>query len=230
MAADNAPLTVVPTRRGRRLLWGLLALVVLIFAILGILAFVESRRESSGRRTTIVTNGVSPSGQGSLVAPPRLLDDFTLTSQAGTPVALHELRGKAVLLFFGFTNCPNICPTTLSEFRAVKRALGNDADKLAVVFISVDPEQDTVETLRQYVNAFDPGFVGLRGDQATLAKIGPQYDLYYQKQPLGDGTYTVDHTAISYLIDPTGKLRTIYPYGTPAAGITTDIRALLAQP
>ncbi|HEY8597546.1 MAG TPA: SCO family protein [Thermomicrobiales bacterium] len=230
MTADNAPLTIAPTRRGRRLLWGLLALVAVALALLGILSLLESRREPSGRRTTIVTNGVSPSGQGSQVTPPRPLDDFTLTSQTGTPVALHELRGKAVLLFFGFTNCPNICPTTLSEFRSVKRGLGADAEKLAVVFVSVDPEQDTIERLRQYVGTFDPGFIGLRGDQATLAKIGPQYDLYYQRQPLGDGTYTVDHTAISYLIDPSGKLRTIYPYGTPAAALTTDIRALLAQP
>lgn len=230
MADETYPLVAAPARRGRRLLWALLALLVLGLALALVFSLIESRRAPSGRRTTIVTNGASPSGQGSLVAPPRALDDFTLTSQNGTPVALHDLRGKAVLLFFGFTNCPNICPTTLSEFRTVKRGLGADADKLAVVFISVDPEQDTIERLRQYVDAFDPSFIGLRGDTATLAKIGPQYDLYYQKQPLGDGTYTVDHTAISYLIDPEGKLRTIYPYGTPAAGITTDIRALLAQP
>lgn len=236
MTIETPSRSVVPAWRGRRLLWGLLALLLLILVIATAFSLIEARRDPAGavppvvgRRSTLPLGGPSPSGQGSLVEPPRALSDFTLTDQTGQPVSLHELRGKVILLFFGFTNCPNVCPTTLAEFRAVKRGLGADADKLAVVFISVDPEQDTTERLRQYVGAFDPSFIGLRGDQATLARIGPEYDLYYQRQPLGDGTYTVDHTAISYLIGADGTLRTIYPYGTPAEGLATDVRALLAQ-
>lgn len=229
MSTDNP--TVIPglATTGRRRSWALPALLLVALAIAHAFSLIEARREPSGRRSTIPIGGASPSGQGSLVVPPRALSDFTLSNQEGQPLALHSLRGKPILLFFGFTNCPSICPTTLAEFRAVKRGLGPESEKLAVVFISVDPEQDTTERLRQYVGAFDPTFIGLRGDEATLKRIGPEYDLFYQRQPLGDGTYTVDHTAISYLIDADGMLRTIYPYGTPAEGITTDVRALLGQ-
>jgi protein SCO1/2 len=216
-----------PVARRRRILLALSALALLVIVGAGAFSLVESRSETGGRRSTLPLGAASPSGQGSMVEPPRALSNFTLTDQRGQAVSLADLRGKAVLLFFGFTNCPSICPTTMAEFRAAKRSLGPDGDRVAAVLISVDPERDTPERLGQYLGAFDPSFVGLRGDTATLGRIGPEYDLYYERQPLGDGEYTIDHTAISYLIDPEGRLRTVYPYGTPGAGIATDLRAIL---
>jgi protein SCO1/2 len=175
--------------------------------------------------------GPSPSGQGSLVEPPTRLSDFTLTSQTGAPVSLEELRGRVVLLFFGFTNCPDICPLTLGEFKNVKRLLGPDAERAAFIFISVDGERDNAERLRTYVGAFDPAFIGLQGDTATLDRIGPEYDLVYRKQETGgSGGYAMAHTATAFLIDPEGKLRIVFPYGTPAEALATDVRTFLAQP
>lgn len=215
----------------RRTLWLVLGLLVIVVAGLALFGAVEARRDVRPSAATLPLGGPSTSGQGSLVTPPRALSDFTLPSQAGTPLALGELRGRVVLLLFGFTHCPDVCPTTLGEFKGVKRILGPEADRVAFVFVSVDSERDTVETLRAYVGAFDPGFIGLQGDPGTLARIGPEYDLVYQKQPpTSPGEYTVTHTATAFLIDQTGKLRVVFPYGVPADALSTDVRALLAQP
>lgn len=220
-----------PAGAHRRLLWASFALALLLVAGLGGAALLATRDEPAGPPKTLPIGGPSTSGQGSLISPPRALTDFALTSHRGTPLSLGDLRGKAVLLFFGYTRCPDFCPTTLVEFRDVKRALGAEAADVAFVFVSVDAESDTAEALGQYVTNFDPEFIGLRGDAATLARVGPEYDLYFQKRAVDGATgYLIDHTATTYLIDREGRLRIIFPYGTPASAIATDIRALLAQP
>lgn len=217
-----------PVARRRRILLALSALSLLVIVAATAFSLFESRRETDVRRSTLPLGAASPSGQGSMVEPPRTLTNFTLTDQRGQSVSLADFRGKPILLFFGFTNCPSICPTTMAEFRAAKRGLGSDGDRVTAILISLDPERDTAERLGQYLGAFDPSFVGLRGDAATLGRIGTEYDLYYERQPLGEGGYTIDHTAVSYLIDAEGRLRTVYPYGTPGVGIATDLRAILA--
>ena len=215
----------------RRRLWLLFGLVLLLVIALGTGALIATRDDSQQPKATLPIGGASESGQGSLVSPPRTLTDFTLTSHEGTPLRLSDLRGKAVLLFFGYTRCPDFCPTTLVEFRDVKRDLGADAANVAFVFISVDAEADSPEILGQYITNFDPAFIGLHGDAATLSRIGPEYDLYFRKRDVGGATgYLIDHTAITYLIDRDGRLAIIFPYGTPAAAMATDIRAILAQP
>lgn len=169
--------------------------------------------------------------QGTAIEPPVALSDFTMPSSLGRDVSLSELRGKPTLLFFGYTFCPDVCPLTLSEFKRVKEQLGADGEQVNYVFVSVDPERDTPEVLARYVGAFDPAFVGLQGDDATLRRIGKEYGLFYQKSAV-EGTsasYLVDHTAASFLIDKDGQLRVVFGYGTPVEGIKAGVERLLAE-
>jgi protein SCO1/2 len=219
--------TLAP-RHTRRLLWALLAVIVLALIAVGGFSLFEARRDAQASRSSLVLGGPSPSGMGSLIANPHPLTDFTLTDGNGQPLALSALRGKPTLLFFGFTQCPDFCPTTLAEFKGAKRALGADADKLHVVFISVDPDRDTNAVIKRYLAAFDPSFIGLRSDDATLGRIAADYDLTYRKVPLPSGGYTVDHTATAFLIDAQGQLRVVYPYGTPASALAKDTRTFFA--
>jgi protein SCO1 len=220
--------SIVPSRRVLLIALALLALALGGVAALGL---YESRAGRRGESSALPLGGPSASGQGSLVEPPTALADFALTSQTGAPVRLSDLRGRAVLLFFGFTNCPDVCPLTLGEFKAAKRLLGAEAERTAFVFVSVDGERDNAERLRAYVGAFDPAFIGLQGDAATLDRIAPEFDLVYRKQDSGgSGGYAMAHTATSFLIDPAGRLRVVFPYGTPAEALATDIRAFLANP
>ena len=166
---------------------------------------------------------------GTVLNPPRPLEDFTLTDHTGAPFSLSDLRGRPALVFFGFTNCPDICPTTLGEFKRVKSLLGRDADEVAFVFVSVDPQRDTPERLAEYVGAFDPAFIGLTGDDAALRPIAQEFGVYYQAVPLegSETAYTVDHTASSFALDREGRLAIVFSYGTPPDAIVQRIRALL---
>lgn len=224
MSGESTSTQPIAPPRNRRLLWALLAVIVLALVAVGGFSLFEARRDAQASRSSIVLSGTSPSGTGSLVANPHALTDFTLTDADGQPFALSMLRGKPTLLFFGFTQCPDLCPTTLAEFKGAKRALGADADKLQVVFISVDPDHDTNATIKSYLAAFDPSFIGLRGDDAVLARVASEYDLTYRKVALPSGGYTVDHTATAFLIDAQGRLRVVYPYGIPASAFARDAR------
>ena len=166
---------------------------------------------------------------GTVLNPPRPLEDFTLTDHTGAPFSLSDLRGRPALVFFGFTNCPDICPTTLGEFKRVKSLLGRDADEVAFVFVSVDPQRDTPERLAEYVGAFDPAFIGLTGDDAALRPIAQEFGVYYQAVPLegSETAYTVDHTASSFALDREGRLAIVFSYGTLPDAIVQRIRALL---
>jgi protein SCO1/2 len=130
---------------------------------------------------------------------------FRLTDQNGQPFSDQDLRGKSFLVFFGFTHCPDACPTTLLEISEIMRELGSDADRTAALFITVDPERDTPEALKDYLSSFDPHVRGLSGDSADVAAVAKAYRVYYRKIPLDDGDYTMDHTAIVYLMDKEGR-------------------------
>ncbi len=162
--------------------------------------------------------------------------DFALTDHNGKKVTLADYRGRVVTVFFGFTQCPDVCPTALAEMRAVVEKLGADGQKLQVLFITIDPERDTQALLSQYVPAFNPTFVGLYGDAETTARVAKDFKVFYQKVAgKTPGSYTMDHTAGTYVFDPQGKLRLFVrppPSGEPAATtadrLIGDIRLLLA--
>jgi protein SCO1/2 len=130
---------------------------------------------------------------------------FRLTDQDGRTMTEQDLMGRASLVFFGFTHCPDVCPTTLFDISEVMRALGPDADRIKPVFITVDPERDTQPVLKDYLSSFDPHLSGLTGDRTSIAAVAKEYRVYFKKVPLDDGGYTMDHTAIVYLMNKSGQ-------------------------
>ena len=151
---------------------------------------------------------------------------FELRDSDGKPRKLSDFQGKAVLLFFGFTQCPDVCPTALTRASAVKKQLGADGDKLAVIFVTIDPERDSPAMLKDYTAAFDPSFVGLHGDLKTTAETAAAFRIFYSKVPTG-ASYTMDHTATSYVYDPKGRLRLAVSHSLGADALASDIRTLL---
>ena len=172
----------------------------------------------------------TPKFKGSDVTGSAFGRDFALVDADGKPRTLADYRGKAVVLFFGYTQCPDVCPTTLSMLAGAMKALGADADRVQVLFVTVDPERDTAELLRQYVPAFDPRFVGLRGDAAQTEAVAKEFRIIYQKVPgATPETYTVDHSAGLFLFDPAGRLRVYEGHGQPPETLAHDLRALLNE-
>jgi protein SCO1/2 len=153
--------------------------------------------------------------------------ELNLTDHDGRPRTLADFRGKVVTVFFGFTHCPDVCPVTLAEMAQVVRELGPDGDRVQVLFVTVDPERDTQQVLRQYVPSFDPKFLGLYGDAQATARAAKAFKIYYQKQPAKDGRYSVDHSAGTYILDGEGRLRLFAQYGAGAPALLHDIRILL---
>jgi protein SCO1/2 len=151
-----------------------------------------------------------------------------LPDTSGQPRRLEDFRGKAVVLFFGFTHCPDVCPTTLADLAGVMKALGPDAARVQVLFVTLDPERDTPGALDQYVHAFDPRFIGLRGDAAATQRVAKEFKIYYEKRKQGD-TYTIDHSAQSYVIDPQGRLRLLVRHDRLATDLPEDLRTLLGE-
>jgi protein SCO1/2 len=154
--------------------------------------------------------------------------DFHLNDTSGKARTLADYRGKAVVIFFGYTQCPDFCPTTLAELAEVMKRLGPDADRVQVLFVTVDPERDTPELLSKYVPAFDPRFAGLYGDAAATERTAKEFKIVYQKQPgATPGSYTVDHSAGTYIFDPQGRLRLYVSYGQGPEVFAHDLRELL---
>jgi len=154
--------------------------------------------------------------------------DFALTDHAGKPRTLADFRGKAVVLFFGYTQCPDVCPTTLAALAEAMRQLGADAAKVQVLFVTVDPERDTRELMSSYVTAFNPSFLGLSGDADATARTAKEFKILYQKQPgRTPESYTMDHSAGTFIFDPQGRLRLYVGYGQGADVFAHDIRELL---
>jgi protein SCO1/2 len=154
--------------------------------------------------------------------------DFRLPDQHGQERSLQDFRGKVVVVFFGYAQCPDVCPTSMAELAQVKQELGADGDKLQGVFVTVDPERDTPEVLQAYMANFDPSFVALRGSPDALAVMAKDFKVYYKKV---DGktptSYTMDHSAGSYVYDPQGRLRLYTRYGSGAQALLSDVRQLL---
>lgn len=144
-------------------------------------------------------------GLKTVTAPAAIGGPFQLVDQTGRAVSEQDLKGKPTLIFFGFTHCPDVCPTSLFEISEVLKAMGSDADKVNAWFVSVDPERDTAATMKDYLSSFDPHLKGLTGDPADVAKVLSAYRVYARKVPLKDGDYTMDHTALVYLMDRDGK-------------------------
>ena len=155
--------------------------------------------------------------------------DFALTDHTGKPRTLADFRGKAVVIFFGYTQCPDVCPTTMTGMAEAMKQLGADAAKVQVLFVTVDPERDTKELLAQYVPVFNPSFLGLYADADTIARTAQEFRVFYKKQPGSTpNTYTVDHTAGSYVYDPQGKLRLYIKHGEKPELISKDLKLLVA--
>ncbi len=156
--------------------------------------------------------------------------DFQLTDHNGQPRTLKDFSGKIVVLFFGYTQCPDVCPTTLSELAEVKKLLGKDGDRLQGLFVTVDPERDTPEMLKAYMANFDPTFVALVPTPTQLPALAKDYKVYYKKAEGKTPTsYSMDHSAGSYIYDTQGKLRLYTRYGSGPAALVSDIQLLLQQ-
>jgi len=166
-----------------------------------------------------------------VLEPPRPAPDFTLRTPAGAEFRLARHRGDVVALTFGYTFCPDVCPTTLAELTQVRARLGAAARRLHVVFITVDPERDTPERVRAYTRAFDATVIGLLGTAEELARVRKAYGVTAQKRvvPGTSAAYLVDHSAFVYIIDPEGRLRLMFPFGTSIDDMTHDIELLLRR-
>ena len=151
-----------------------------------------------------------------------------LADTSGKLRHLSDFRGKAVVVFFGFTHCPDVCPTTLADLARVMEDLGAEANRVQVLFITVDPERDAPESLGSYVHAFDPRFIALRGDPDATQRVAKDFKIYYEKRKQGD-SYTVDHSAQSYVFDPQGRLRLLVRPQGIAADLPDDLRVLLKE-
>ena len=166
--------------------------------------------------------GVSKVAQPAAIGGP-----FQLTDQHGKAVTDKNLKGKPTLIFFGYTHCPDVCPTSLFEISEVLRVMGKDADKVNAVFISVDPERDTPATMKDYLSSFDPHLEGLSGDPAETAKVITSYRVYAKKVPTKDGDYTMDHTALIYLMDKDGKFVAPFNLKRKPEEAATDLKRYL---
>lgn len=156
--------------------------------------------------------------------------DFSLTDHNGKPRTIADFRGKLVFVFFGYTHCPDICPTTLSDMAGIMKSLGPDADKLQVLFITLDPERDTPEVMAGFVPAFHPAFLGLYGDRPATEKVARDFKIFQQRVPGSDGkSYTIDHTAASYVFDTRGNLRLFVRHGQNGAPLLDDLKLLLSE-
>lgn len=168
--------------------------------------------------------------QGSLIEPPIKAPDIELIDQDGHPFRLSDHLGKVVLVFFGYTNCPDVCPLTLSDFKLIKADLGEHTDQVSYVFVTVDPERDTQERLKAYLANFDPSFVGLTGSLSELESVWKAYGVYQAKQDTGSAAgYLVDHTARTYAIDKNGDLRLTYPFEMERQALLEDVSQLIQE-
>jgi protein SCO1/2 len=156
--------------------------------------------------------------------------ELSLPDVDGKLRTLADFKGKVTLVFFGYTQCPDVCPTTLAELAAVKRELGKDGDRVQGVFVSVDPQRDTAEILKAYMASFDPGFVALRGTPEQIQATARNFKVFYAQVPgKTEGSYTVDHTAGTYVFDASGKVRLFVRYGSGAEALRHDLKLLLAE-
>lgn len=177
----------------------------------------------------LVLNQPAHAFEGGEYSPPQPAPPLNLTTQHNEPFSLADQAGKVTLVYFGYTTCPDYCPTTMSDFTVVKELLGDDADRVQFVLVTFEPERDTADRLRQYLSFFDEDFLGLWGDQAQTDDVLQDYGVTVIRvdQPESATEYLLDHSTRTYVIDPDGQLRLSFAYGLPPESMATDIRALL---
>jgi protein SCO1/2 len=166
-------------------------------------------------------------GMRNVAAPAAIGGPFQMTDQTGRTVTEKSLQGRPTLIFFGFTHCPDICPTSLFEISEVLRAMGNEADRVNAYFVSVDPERDSTATMKDYLSSFDPHLKGLTGDPDEVAKMLSAFRVYARKVPLKDGDYTMDHTALVYLMGRDGKFVAPFNLKRTPAEAAADLKRYL---
>jgi protein SCO1/2 len=155
---------------------------------------------------------------------------LSLTDQNGQPRTLEQFKGKVVVVFFGYTQCPDVCPATMAELAQIKKTLGKDGERLQGVFVTIDPQRDTQEILKNYMASFDPTFVALRGSAEQTKEAAKEFKVFYAISPgKTENSYTVDHTAGSFVFDARGKVRLFVRYGSGSEPLAADIKALLAE-
>lgn len=160
--------------------------------------------------------------------PPRMAPDFAVKGSNGKPLTLSQYRGKLVLLEFGYTSCVDVCPVSLAMLAQARKQLGAQADQLQVIYVTVDPERDTEERMRNYLRAFDPTFIGATGTPQQMAKVRQDYGITATKKPIeGSKDYIVGHSSYLYFVDAKGKLRALLPYGRTADDVVHDVKLLL---
>lgn len=202
---------------------------VVMFAIIAAgIYYVLDQISGEGNDLRVVVE-VSDTAGGTPIDPPRILTDFTMTSDNGEALQLSDMQGKLVLVYFGYTHCPDACPHTLLDFVRIKRALGEDAEQIAFVMITIDPERDTPELLNRYLERYDPAFIGLTPDAETLENIQTEYNLVYeQRENTGSQAgYLMDHTSSKFLIDREGRLIRLFSFTTDPDVIAAELREML---
>lgn len=212
---DFTPSKAAPSNR--RGLWAVVAAAVLLVGVVVVWSAINGRLPFG-----------APAFHGTVIQSPEVVADFTLTSSAGEQLSLSDLRGKVVLLYFGYTFCPDACPTTLNELKKVPPALGDRADEVQVVMVTVDPQRDTPEVLREYLSYFNPSFLGLTGTEEEVLAAATPLGIYFSAHE-GSATsgYLVDHTTSVLAIDKDGYLRLLYSFETPGEDIAADMRHLV---
>lgn len=169
-----------------------------------------------------------PSFQATDITGAGFARDFRLTDHNGRVRTLADFKGKVVAIFFGYTHCPDVCPTTLSDFAAALKLLGDQAGRVQVIFVTLDPQRDTPDILKQFVPAFNPAFLGMYTDAETLKQLAKEYKVVYQKTSVkATSDYLIDHSAGTYIYDPKGNLRLLMPYGSSPEAIAHDLKLLL---
>lgn len=190
-------------------------------SILGGLTLLAGLGTTGCMKSPVSFNGVDITGAD-------YAQKLRMTDADGKPRSLDDFKGKVVAVFFGYTQCPDVCPTTLAELAAIKKKLGPDGSKLVGVFVSVDPERDTPEVIKAYVNSFDPEFVALRGSVDETKAVARDFKVFFAKVPgKVDGSYTMDHTAGTYVFDTQGRIRLFERYGTAQDALLSDLKALI---
>ncbi len=215
---DPTAPTAPASRRTSPLLWLALAAILLVGGI-GLWSVLNGRLPFG-----------APSFNGTVIQSPDPVPDFTLNASTGERLRLSDLRGKVVLMYFGYTFCPDACPTTLNELKKVPPALGERADEVQVVMVTVDPQRDTPEVLREFLGHFDPSFLGLTGTEEEVLAAATPLGIYFAAHEGSPATgYLVDHTTSVLAIDKEGYLRLLYSFETPGEAIADDMRQLVRQ-
>lgn len=205
-----------PPRHPQR---GLLIMLMISALLLGLVAGWLLLRVSQGRPLF-----GPPQFNGLVMESPDPVADFTLTSHTGQPMSLSDFRGKPVLLYFGYTFCPDVCPATMFELKKMMAELGAQAEDVQVIMISVDPERDTPAQLGEYVTQFHPSFLGMTGTEEELLAATTQLGIYYQKHEGTAATgYLIDHTATVSMLDENGRLRLVFPFGITGTAMAADV-------